>query len=262
MNIIKSDKKEIVKKRVGAVEWSLRQDLAACYRLVDHFGWDDGIFTHNSVRIPGDEDYFLLNPYGFLFKEITASNLVKIDLRGNIIDGGLLNSSAKIIDAGFTIHSAIHMSRHNAKCVMHTHTIAGMAVSAQKNGLLPLAQTSMRFYNRIAYHDYEGIANDLDERQRLVLNLGKVGAMILRNHGLLTVGRSISEAFSLMRYLQRACELQIAAQSTGEISLPSKEVCEKTALQFDKQSTNQHANDAAWDAFKRMLIIKDDSFLY
>ncbi|MEK9753242.1 MAG: class II aldolase/adducin family protein [Rhodospirillaceae bacterium] len=249
-----------VRARVSPAEWALREDLAACYRLVYRYGWDDGIFTHNSARVPGAEEHFLINPYGFMFREITASSLIKIDMDGNIVDGGALGRDADIIDAGYTIHSAVHMARHDARCVMHTHTVAGMAVSAQKDGLLPLAQTSMRFYKRVAYHDFEGIADDLDERDRLVADLGTHHSMILRNHGLLTVGRSVAEAFSLMRYLQRACELQIAAQAGGELTMPSEDVCEKTAQQFDRMGDNQRSIESSWAALRRMLDAEDPSY--
>ena len=255
-NIAQSD----VKARVSAAEWALREDLAACYRLVYRYGWDDGIFTHNSVRVPGNDHHFLLNPYGFMFREINASSLVKVDIDGSIVDGGSLGADADIIAAGFVIHSAVHMSRTDARCVMHTHTTAGMAVSAQADGLLPLAQTSLRFYNRLAYHDFEGIATDLDERQRLVADLGTRKAMVLRNHGLLTVGGSIAEAFQEMRYLQNACELQLAAQVCDNLSMPSEEVCEKTAKQFEKNGANQRANDTAWAAMKRMLDDEEPSY--
>ena len=249
-----------VKSRVSAAEWALREDLAACYRLVYRNGWDDGIFTHNSARVPGDENHFLLNPYGRKFYEIDASSLVKVDTDGNIVDGGSMGADADIIDAGFTIHSAVHMARHDARCVMHTHTVAGMAVSAQADGLLPLAQTSMRFYKRLAYHDYEGIATDLDERERLVADLGTHKAMILRNHGLLTTGRTVGEAYQQMRYLQRACELQLAAQAGGNLSLPPEEVLDKTAKQFDRLGDNQTASEAAWSALRRLLDIEDPAY--
>ena len=249
-----------VKARVSAAEWALREDLAACYRLVYRYGWDDGIFTHNSVRVPGNDDHFLINPYGFMFREITASSLVKVDVEGGIVDGGSMGADADIIDAGFVIHSAVHMARDDARCVMHTHTTAGMAVSAQVCGLLPLAQTSLRFYKRLAYHEFEGIATDIDERERLVADLGTHRAMILKNHGLLTTGRSIAEAFQEMRYLQNACELQLAAQAGGELSLPTEAVCEKTAKQFDDYGDNQNANNAAWAALKRLLDDEDPSY--
>ena len=242
-----------VRGRVSAAEWEVRVDLAACYRLFARHGWDDGIFTHNSARIPGREDHFLLNPYGLMFDEITASNLVKIDMQGTIVDGGALGDDVDVINAGFTIHSAVQMARSDVICVCHTHTTAGMAVSAQEDGLLPLTQKSMRFYDRLAYHDYEGIADDLDERQRLIADLGENRAMILRNHGLLTAGRSVAEAYSLMAYLQHSCETQIAAQAGGELRLPSAEVCQRTARQFDRFGDNARSNDASFAALKRSL---------
>ena len=163
-----------VRDQVSPEEWELRVDLAACYRLVALYGWDDGIFTHNSARVPGPEHHFLLNPYGFMFEEITASSLVKIDLDGNrVMDG-----PHGVIKAGFTIHSAVHMGRQDALCVMHTHTAAGMAVSAQKDGLLMLNQKSMAFHNRVGYHDFEGIADNLDERERLARDLGDHQALV------------------------------------------------------------------------------------
>ncbi|MBM08338.1 MAG: class II aldolase [Magnetovibrio sp.] len=246
-----------LRDRISAEEWQVRVDLAACYRMVARNGWDDGIFTHNSARVPGVDDHFLLNPYGLMFSEITASSLVKVDVDGRVIDP----PDAEIINAGFTIHSAIHMSRHDALCVMHTHTIAGMAVSAQACGLLPLNQKSMRFFNRIAYHDYEGIADNLEERERLVEDIGNCRAMILKNHGLLTAGRTIAEAFTLMRYLQNACELQIAAQAGGELTIPPPSVCERVALQFDRSGDNQCANDASWAAYKRSLDREEPDYM-
>jgi len=218
-----------VKGRVSEEEWDLRCELAAVYRLVYRFGWDDGIFTHSSVRLPGNDHHFLINPYGLLFNEVCASNLIKIDVDGNVLEG-----DHGYIQAGFVIHSAIHMSRDDTMCVIHTHTNAGMAVSAQKCGLLPLNQKSMGFYNRVAYHDYEGISNDTDERDRIVADLGPHHSMILRNHGLLCTGRTIAEAFQHIRYLQHACELQIMAQSTGaDLIIPPAEVCEHAARQFE-----------------------------
>ena len=249
-----------VRERVSAAEWEVRVDLAACYRLFARYGWDDGIFTHNSARVPGNEDHFLLNPYGLMVHEITASNLVKVDMDGTIVDGGELGQDADVIKAGFTIHSAVHMSREDAKCVTHTHTIAGMAISAQKGGLLPLTQISMRFYNRLAYHDYEGIANDLDERERLVADLGPHKAMVLKNHGLLTTGGTVAEAFSQMRYLQHSCESQIAAQAGGELTMPPPEVCEHAASQFDNLGGNQRGNDAGFAALKRMLDQENNTY--
>jgi ribulose-5-phosphate 4-epimerase/fuculose-1-phosphate aldolase len=201
-------------------ERQMRVDLAACYRLVALFGMDDLMSTHISARVPGAEAHFLLNPYGTLFEQVTASNLVKIDLEGNIVQ----DTKHSVNSAGFVIHSAIHAARHDAQCVLHTHTVAGMAVSSMKQGLLPLTQKSMRFYNRIGYHDYEGVADDLDEHERLVRDLGPHNALVLRNHGLLTCGRTVAHAFFLMRNLEKSCQAQIAAMSTGAelVMLPSQ----------------------------------------
>ena len=199
---------------VGATsdaEWTMRVDLAACYRLVALYDMDDLISTHISARIPGPDTHFLLNPYGMLFEQVRASDLVKVDLQGNIVQ----DTERTVNSAGFVIHSAIHAARPDAKCVLHTHTVAGMAVASLKEGLLPLTQKSMRFYNRIGYHDYEGVADDLDENERLVRDLGQHNAMILRNHGLLTCGRTVAHAFFLMRNLEKSCKAQIAAMSTG-----------------------------------------------
>src|SRR6202012_6214904 len=179
-------------RNIDPQEWEIRCDLAAAYRLIAHFGMDDLIFTHLSARLPGKEHRFLLNPYGLMFDEITASSLVTVDPEGHAIEK---EHESKINNAGFTIHSAVHMSRDDAHCVMHTHTMAGMAVAAQDQGLLPLNQMSMEFFGKVAYHDYEGIALDLDERARLGKDLGDKPVIILRNHGLLTVGRDVQQAF-------------------------------------------------------------------
>jgi ribulose-5-phosphate 4-epimerase/fuculose-1-phosphate aldolase len=192
-------------------EQQLRVDLAACYRLVAHFGWDDLVFTHISARVPGDEHHFLINPYGMLFDEITASSLVKVDAAGSKV----APSAYPINPAGFVIHSAIHDARPDVVCVLHVHTPQGVAVSAQKAGLLPISQQATVALASLAYHDYEGIALRDDEKPRLVEDLGRSAALILRNHGLLTVGRSIGDAFVAMYTLQRACEVQILAQSGG-----------------------------------------------
>jgi ribulose-5-phosphate 4-epimerase/fuculose-1-phosphate aldolase len=201
-----------VQGQVSAEEWRARVDCAALYRLVAHYGWDDMIFTHISMRIPGPEHHFLINPYGWFFEEITASSLVKVDLDGNIVwapPGAFINP------AGFTIHSAIHGAREDAKVVMHLHTDQGVAVSAQKRGLLPISQTAMAVIGDIAYHDYEGIALDLDERERLIRDIGTKNLLLLRNHGTLTVGDSAAAAFMRMFFLERACNMQIKAQSGG-----------------------------------------------
>ncbi|ABG96415.1 MULTISPECIES: class II aldolase/adducin family protein [Rhodococcus] len=234
-------------------EAELRRELAAVYRLLAHFKMTDLIFTHVSVRIPGPEHHFLINPYGLLFEEITASSLVKIGLDGELVEP----SEYHVNPAGFVIHGAIHEARPDAQCVLHTHTKAGCAVAAQEQGLLPLNQISMEFYNRVGYHDYEGIALNTAERVRLVEDLRDHPAMILRNHGLLTVGESAAEAFLRMFYLEKACDIQIAAQASGELRVPSPEIAEHTARQFAGEATDDYADDQAyemaWAALLRML---------
>ncbi|AXA25265.1 class II aldolase/adducin family protein [Pseudomonas putida] len=238
-------------------ERTLREELAACYRLIAHFRMTDLIFTHISVRIPGPEHHFLINPYGLLFEEITASNLVKIDLQGRAVEA----SPYPVNPAGFVIHSAIHGAREDAQCVLHTHTRAGCAVAALECGLLPVNQISMEFYGKVAYHDYEGVALDMDEQQRLVADLGDKPVMILRNHGLLTVGRTAGEAFLRMFYLEKACEIQLAAQSAGKVVLPSPEVCAHTERQFNAPAralkpgelADPDAMGLAWGALLRLL---------
>jgi len=211
-------------------ERQMRIDLAACYRLVALYDMDDMFATHISARVPGAGEHFLLNPYGILFEQITASSLVKVDLDGNIVQ----DTEYTINPAGFVIHSAVHAARPDAKCVLHTHTVAGMAVASMEEGLLPLTQKSMRFYNRIGYHDYEGVADDLDERARLVRDLGKHNALILRNHGLLTCGPTVARAFFLMRNLEKSCKTQIAAMSTGaKLIKLSPNLMEHAAGQFE-----------------------------
>jgi ribulose-5-phosphate 4-epimerase/fuculose-1-phosphate aldolase len=213
-------------------ERAVRQDLAAAYRLVAHFGMDDSIYTHISARVPGTADQFLINPYGMLFRDITASSLVKIDLQGRILDA----SSREVNPAGFTIHSAIHAARHDAACVLHTHTVAGVAVSSLAGGLRPCNQWALQFYNRVVYHDFEGIALDPDERERLVEDLGpSARVLILRNHGLVTLGRTIPEAVILMLNLERACKVQVAIESSSQPVNPvPPEICEKTARQYER----------------------------
>ena len=221
---------------MSAAEWQTRQDLAACYRLTAHFGMDDSIYTHISARVPGEEGAFLINPYGHLFRDITADSLVKVGMDGTAV----APTSYDVNPAGFTIHSAVHMGRPEAGCVLHTHTVAGVAVSSLACGLQPVNQWALQFYDRVAYHDYEGIALDLDERERLVADLGRHKAMILRNHGLLTIGATVAEAFILMLNLDRACRVQIAIQSTGQAVYPvSPQVSEKTARQYASGDTNR-----------------------
>ncbi len=200
-----------VRSQVGEAEWQARVELAALYRLTALYGWDDAIFTHISMRVAGPEHHFLINPYGVHFDEITASSLVKVDLQGEIV----LESPYRINPAGFTIHSAVHAAREDARCVMHLHTDAGVGVSAQAEGLLPLGQNALVVAPQLAYHDYEGIALNLDERQRLVANLGDKSLMLLRNHGTLAVGPSAAAAWISMFFLERACAQQVAALSAG-----------------------------------------------
>src|SRR6476619_8357956 len=205
-----------VRDQVSAEEWQARVDLAAAYRLVALYGWDDLVFTHISARVPGSEHHFLLNPYGWMFEEITASSLVKVDLEGRKV----MPSKYDINPAGFTIHSAVHAARQDALCVMHTHTPNGVAVSAQKNGLLPISQQSLGVLSRLGYHDYEGLALNEDEKPRLVRDLGDKNFLMLRNHGLLTVGSSIADAFLLMYLFESACTIQLRAQSGGSELIP------------------------------------------
>ncbi|WP_229171493.1 class II aldolase/adducin family protein [Bradyrhizobium altum] len=234
---------------VAAEEWKTRCDLAAAYRLIAHFGMDDLIFTHLSARLPGKEHHFLINPYGMMFDEITASSLVVVDLETHVLEE---EDESEINTAGFTIHSAVYMRRDDARCVMHTHTVAGMAVAAQEQGLLPLSQKSMSHYRGVAYHDYEGLALNLDERERLVRDLGDSDVMILKNHGLLTVGRTVSEAFLNMYQLEKACRVQISATQGGQkITLPSEDVAAYTASQYKHNHYNQ--DQRPWAALKRRL---------
>lgn len=200
-----------VKSQVSDEEWQVRTDLAACYRAIAMYGWDDLIFTHVSARVPGPERHFLINAYGMMFEEITASSLIKVNLAGEKI----LDSEYAVNPAGFVIHSAVHEARHDAACVLHTHTRAGVAVSAQAEGLLPISQTSLFPYATLAYHSYEGVALNEAEKPRLVADLGNNNAMILRNHGLLTVGATIADAFLMMYVLETACQIQLMAQSSG-----------------------------------------------
>lgn len=233
----------------------LRRDLAAVYRLLAHFRMTDLIFTHVSVRLPGPTPRFLINPYGMLFEEITASSLVEVDSAGLPIATADLRASVN--PAGFVIHSAVHAGRPDAHCVLHTHTQAGCAVAAQEGGLLPISQMALEFYGRVGYHEYEGIALSLGERERLVRDLGSNAALILRNHGLLTVGSTPAEAFLRMWNLERACEIQVAAQAGGPLHLPSTQVCELTARQaageFEQDLGDPYGAELAWSALLRLL---------
>jgi len=242
--------------RASPAERETRVNLAACYRLVAYYGMTDQIYNHISARVPGEHGRFLINAYGMLFEEVTASSLVKIDSDGAVIDD---STGLGVNPAGFVIHGAVHEARPDAACVIHTHSRAGMAVSAQKEGLLPLTQHAMRFWNRIGYHDYEGIALDMDERARLARDLGRHDAMILRNHGTLTLGSTIRQAFELAYYLERACQAQIDAMAGGRpLNIPPPAVCEKTAQLFDRPNRPAHTRD--WPALLRLLDRIDASY--
>ena len=242
--------------KVSDEEWAIRVDLAAAYRMVAHYGWDDLIFTHLSARIPGPEHHFLLNPYNLMFEEVTASSLIKVDVHGNAIEPTPFITNP----AGFTIHSAIHMAREDAQAVMHLHTPAGQAVSAHSEGLLPLTQTAMLVRSDLAFHDYEGVATDLDERDRLVADLGTKNAMILRNHGTLAVGKNVGECFIRLYYLERACQAQFMALSAGDkINRPPQGAPEITADQ-GAVGLPLAANLLAWPALKRKAYRLDPNF--
>jgi len=237
-------------------EWALRVQLAAAYRIAHHLGWAELIYTHISARVPGSQLHFLINPYGLRFDEVTASNLVKIDSDGEAVG----QQGYRANKAGFVIHSAVHMAREDAACVFHTHTLAGMAVSAQEDGLLPVHMYSHNFYGRLSYHDFEGPSMRLGERDRLVQSLGKNNSLILRNHGLLTVGRTIPEAFCLHWRLNRACEVQLAAQG-AKLRLPAKEICEQS-LQMGDEFLNDAApmGELEFKALTRVVDAKDASY--
>ena len=243
--------------KVSDEEWKLRVDLAATYRLVAHYGWDDLIFTHISARVPGPEHHFLINPYGMMFDEITASSLVKIDTDGNKVQ----ESPYPVNPAGFTIHSALHMNRDDAHCIIHLHTTDGVAVSVQADGLLPLDQHAMLVVNDIAYHDYEGVALDLDERERLVKDIGSdKHLMILRNHGTLAIGRTCADAFLRMYYLERACSMQVRALSGGvKVNRPNQGVPEKTRGQGEMVFEGP-IGTLAWPALLRKMDRVDSSY--
>lgn len=247
-----------VRDQVSEEEWKIRVDLAAAYRLVALYGWDDLIFTHLSARVPGPEHHFLINPYQLMFEEITASSLVKIDTDG----APVMVTPYMVNAAGFTIHSAVHMAREDAHAVMHLHTPYGQAVSAMEEGLLPHTQTAMIARHDIAYHDYEGIATDLDERERLVQDLGQKSAMLLRNHGTLTVGETVGRAFLRMYFLERACEVQVHMLSAGRNGLnnPPQGTPEKVKEQTTGPTMAMAADLLAWPALLRKLDRIDPSF--
>lgn len=240
---------------VSDIERQLRIELAACYRLVAHFGMTDLIYNHITVRIPNSGDHFLINPFGLLYEEVTASSLIRIDLDGNVVSPG--NSEYGVNRAGYVIHSAVHAARPNVSCVIHTHTRAGVAVSVMESGLMPISQAALRFSGRTGYHDYEGPAVDEDERIRLVAALADNDVLILRNHGLLVCGRTIAEAFLLMQRLETACQIQVAALSGGPPIIPSEQSQRKTAEMF--HPVGGRASDVSvdgnreWGALLRLL---------
>jgi ribulose-5-phosphate 4-epimerase/fuculose-1-phosphate aldolase len=239
-------------------ERKMRVDLADCYRLIAINGMDDLLATHISARVPGPDQHFLINPYGLLFSQVTATNLIKVDLEGNILS----NSPYGINPAGFVIHSAIHGTRPDVVCVIHTHTIAGMVISCLEEGLLPLSQKSLRFFNRIAYHDYEGKSDDLDERSRLRRDIGHKNALILRNHGLLPCGASIGHAYHAMLNLEKSCNVQLeAVQSGGKLIQLSLAVQEHAARQHDRDDVpGQAGRPDLWPALLTMLDKIDSSY--
>jgi ribulose-5-phosphate 4-epimerase/fuculose-1-phosphate aldolase len=242
-------------------ESTLRGQLAACFRLVAHFDMDDLIYNHISVRVPSERDHFLINPYGLLFSEIAASSFVKIDLDGVKVEP----SDHEVNQAGFVIHSAVHAAREDAVCVLHTHSEAATAVSALEEGLLPLSQFAMRYQGHMALHDYEGVALDTDERTRLIADLGPHNVLLLRNHGVLTVGRTIPEAFILAYYFEKAARVQLLAQgalaSGARLALPAGVVTEKASSQFnDHHGDIQAAGSREWPAFIRLLDRLDPSY--
>jgi ribulose-5-phosphate 4-epimerase/fuculose-1-phosphate aldolase len=247
-----------LKGKVSDEEWAVRVDLAAAYRLVSRYGWEDLVFTHISARVPGTEDHFLINPYGLFFDEITASSLVKIDQRGK----KLQDSPFSVNEAGFIIHSAIHAARHDARCVLHTHTVNGVAVSTQRAGLLPISQHSLFVLNSVGYHDFEGPALDEDEKPRLVADLGDNRCLILRNHGLLTVGGTVADAFVAMYYLEASCAIQVRAQSGGGELIPvPKEIMDRgyaNATAAQRRAGGQGA--LVWPGLLRRLDRTDPSY--
>ncbi len=245
-----------IHEQVSAEEWRVRQDLAALYRLVAMHGWDDLVFTHITARVPGPDHHFLINPYGMLFETVTASNLVKVDLAGNKI----IETPFPVNPAGYTIHSAIHEVRENAKCVMHLHTRAGVAVSAQKGGLLPISQQASVALGSLAYHDYEGIALNPDEKVRLQNDLGDKTAMILRNHGTLVAAPSIADAWLFMYNLETACQIQIAAQAGGaDLILLSQEMTELNCAVLGEATAGQ-GGQIAWAAMVDKINRRDPSY--
>lgn len=247
-----------VRDQVSPEEWALRVDLAAAFRLAAFYRWDDLIFTHMSVRVPGPEHHFLINSYTNMFEEVTASNLVKIDLNGDKV----MEGPGAVIRAGFVIHSAIHSARKDANAVIHLHSPQGQAVAASADGLLPYTQTAMIIHHDLAYHALEGIANQIEERERVAADLGEKNAMILRNHGTLTVGETIAQAFVRMYFLERACQAQVLMPAGGRAALndPAPEVAEVIRSQTGPSTTKTISEQFAWPALLRKLDRIDPSF--
>jgi ribulose-5-phosphate 4-epimerase/fuculose-1-phosphate aldolase len=248
-------------RHISPEEWAVRVDLAACYRLVAHFGWDDLILTHNSARVPGEPDHMLINPMGLMFNEVTASNILKVDFDGNVVEP----SEYEPIYAGVVIHGAIYLGRPDVECVIHTHTEADIAVGALEEGLLPLSQWAMRFYHRLGYHDYEGVSLDMDERERLQQSIGSHPVLVLRNHGLLATGRNVAEAFSSTYHFERAAEAQLKIQAAvaagGKMVIPTPETCEKQAAQFATMgNTPRLGGQREWPALLRLAERLDPGF--
>ena len=249
---------------IDPAEWQTRVDLAACYRLVDLYGMTDLHLNHISARVPGNQEHFLINPFGMMYEEITASSLLKVDLAGKIIANS--NPEYGVNLPGYVIHSAIHGARHDVGCVLHTHTNAGMAVSVLKCGLLPMTQTAMR-WGKVAYHDFEGVVVDLDEQKRLVENLGDAEVLILRNHGLLAVGQTIGQAFNNIYRLERACQTQLLALAcNSDINMPPQDVIARSNAQLtvmpspDASGKKRPHGSLEWPALKRMLDRRDPSY--
>ncbi len=242
--------------QVSPEEWQIRVDLAACYRLVAAFGWSDLVFTHITARLPGPDHHFLINPYGMMFDEITASSLVKIDLDGNKVQ----ETPFPVNPAGFTIHSAIHAAREDAICVLHTHSLNGVAVSAQEAGVLPLSQQSIFVLNSLAYHDYEGLALNDDEKPRLVADFGDKNYLMLRNHGLLTVGKTIADAFLNMYIFEAACTVQVRAMAGGAALRAIQPSIIANAMEQARVVTKSLGGLLAWPALLRKLEREDASY--
>jgi len=245
---------------MSAEEWDARVELAACYRLTDLYGWSDLTATHISVRVPGEEERFLLNPFGMMFDEITASSLIKVDMEGNVVEAAEFGMN----NAGFVIHSAIHRSSADLVCVMHTHTVANVAISMQQDGLLPENLHALIVYGDVAYHEFEGPATRIDERERIVSSLGDKRILVLRNHGMMTVGRTIGEAFLAMYHVEMACRIQLAFQSSGARLSPVPQHVKDYTIDRSRKafwSGGIHDPDARdWPALLRKLDRHDPSY--